>query len=64
MESELAALETRVETLIAAMLQDPLVRLPGERRAANRDKAAREGLALAPDLLARIRTLAGVTAPA
>ena len=54
----------RVETLVAAMLEDPQVRLPGERRAANRDKAAREGIALAPDLLAKIRDLAGVTAPA
>lgn len=54
----------RVETLVAAMLEDPLVRLPGERRAGNRDKAAREGLAIAPDLLAKIRALAGVAAPA
>ena len=54
----------RVETLIAAMTAEPEVRLPGERRAGNRDKAAREGLAVPPELLARIRALAGEAAPA
>jgi (2R)-3-sulfolactate dehydrogenase (NADP+) len=54
----------RVETLIAAMTEEPEVRLPGERRAGNRDKAARDGLAVPPELLARIRKLAGEPAPA
>ncbi len=48
----------RVETLVAAMTQDPDVRLPGERRARNRDAARREGVVIAPDLLDRIRALA------
>jgi (2R)-3-sulfolactate dehydrogenase (NADP+) len=49
----------RVETLVAAMLQDAGVRLPGERRRANRDRIAKEGISLAPELAARIRALAG-----
>ncbi len=49
----------RVETLVAAMLADAGVRLPGDRRRANRERIAREGIALPPDLAARIRALAG-----
>jgi (2R)-3-sulfolactate dehydrogenase (NADP+) len=49
----------RVETLVAAMCEDPDVRLPGERRRRNAELAAREGLALPADLLASIRALAG-----
>lgn len=49
----------RVETLVAAMLADEGVRLPGDRRRANRERIAREGIALPPDLAAKIRTLAG-----
>jgi (2R)-3-sulfolactate dehydrogenase (NADP+) len=49
----------RVETLVAAMLADAGVRLPGDRRRASRAKLAAEGLALAPDLAAKIRALAG-----
>jgi (2R)-3-sulfolactate dehydrogenase (NADP+) len=49
----------RVETLVAAMLADAGVRLPGDRRRANRERIAREGIALPPDLLAKIRSLAG-----
>ena len=49
----------RVETLIAAMLQDPEVRLPGERRRASRERAAREGVEIPAELLAGIRGLAG-----
>lgn len=49
----------RVETLVAAMLADEGVRLPGDRRRANRSRIAREGIALAPDLAAKIRALAG-----
>ena len=49
----------RVETLVAAMLEDTGVRLPGDRRRANRERIAREGIALAPELAAKIRALAG-----
>ncbi|QJR16609.1 Ldh family oxidoreductase [Usitatibacter palustris] len=49
----------RVETLVAAMTEDSGVRLPGERRLANRERAARDGVGIAPDLLLKIRTLAG-----
>ena len=51
----------RVETLVAAMTEDPEVRLPGERRARNAETAAREGLLVPSDLLARIHDLAGET---
>ena len=47
----------RVETLIAAMLEDPEVRLPGERRRRNSERALREGIDVPADLLARIRAL-------
>jgi (2R)-3-sulfolactate dehydrogenase (NADP+) len=49
----------RVETLVTAMLADSGVRLPGDRRRANRARIAQEGIALAPDLAAKIRVLAG-----
>ncbi len=49
----------RVETLVAAMTADEGVRLPGERRRANRERAAREGVSVPSDLLAKIRSLAG-----
>lgn len=49
----------RIETLVAAMLADAGVRLPGDRRRANRERIAAEGIALAPDLEAKIRALAG-----
>jgi (2R)-3-sulfolactate dehydrogenase (NADP+) len=49
----------RVETLIAAMTEDPGVRLPGERRNVNRERARRDGVSVPADLLAKIRTLAG-----
>jgi len=52
----------RVETLVAAMLEDDGVRLPGDRRRDNRAKALRDGIAVPPDLLAKIRTLAGASA--
>jgi (2R)-3-sulfolactate dehydrogenase (NADP+) len=41
----------RIETLVAAMLQDPGVRLPGHRRAALAEEAARNGVAI-PEALA------------
>jgi (2R)-3-sulfolactate dehydrogenase (NADP+) len=49
----------RVETLIAAMTEEPGLRLPGERRRENRERAATEGVHVPAELLAKIRTLAG-----
>jgi (2R)-3-sulfolactate dehydrogenase (NADP+) len=49
----------RVETLIAAMTEEPGLRLPGERRRENRERAARDGVQVPAELLARIRSLAG-----
>jgi (2R)-3-sulfolactate dehydrogenase (NADP+) len=49
----------RVETLIAAMTEEPELRLPGERRRGNRERASREGIQVPEDLLAKIRSLAG-----
>lgn len=49
----------RIETLIAVMMEDEGVRLPGDRRRALREKAAREGVTIPAELLAKIRTLAG-----
>jgi (2R)-3-sulfolactate dehydrogenase (NADP+) len=48
----------RVETLVAAMLEDPGVRLPGARRLEQRDKARAAGVNVPDELLARIRALA------
>jgi (2R)-3-sulfolactate dehydrogenase (NADP+) len=48
----------RVETLIRAMHEDAGVRLPGERRAALGERAAREGVDIAPALIEQLRTLA------
>jgi (2R)-3-sulfolactate dehydrogenase (NADP+) len=49
----------RIETLVAAMLADAGVRLPGDRRRSNRERIATEGIAIAPDLAGKIRALAG-----
>jgi (2R)-3-sulfolactate dehydrogenase (NADP+) len=49
----------RVETLVAAMLADEGVRLPGARRDALAAKAAREGVAVPDPLATQLRTLAG-----
>jgi (2R)-3-sulfolactate dehydrogenase (NADP+) len=54
----------RVEALVAAMLEDPGVRLPGARRLELRDKALASGIDVPDDLLRRIRALAGETADA
>ena len=54
----------RVETLVAAMLDEPAVRLPGARRLELRAKARESGVAIPDELLARIRALAGATANA
>ena len=50
---------TRVETLVAEMLSDEGVRLPGARREALAGKAATEGVEVPPALLAELRALAG-----
>lgn len=48
----------RVETVIAAMLADEGVRLPGSRRFASEKKLRAEGVEVADDLLAKIEQLA------
>ena len=49
----------RVETLIAAISEEPEVRLPGARRLRNRQQAQREGVRIPAELMANIRRLAG-----
>ncbi len=49
----------RVEALVEAMLEDPEVRLPGERRMHNLERATREGVSVPEELLDNIRALAG-----
>jgi (2R)-3-sulfolactate dehydrogenase (NADP+) len=49
----------RVETLVAAMLEDPGVRLPGERRSALATAAEKEGVMLPDSLIAQLQSLAG-----
>jgi (2R)-3-sulfolactate dehydrogenase (NADP+) len=48
----------RVETLVAAMLADEGVRLPGDRRHALDDKAAQNGIEIAVDLEQQLQKLA------
>jgi (2R)-3-sulfolactate dehydrogenase (NADP+) len=52
----------RVETLVEAMMGDPGVRLPGERRRQSREEAERDGLAIPGELMRKIRALAGESA--
>jgi len=49
----------RVETLIAAMTEDPAVRLPGDRRRRNAAKSRADGVDVPAELMTRIRALAG-----
>jgi (2R)-3-sulfolactate dehydrogenase (NADP+) len=49
----------RVETLVATMLRDPDVRLPGARRQSLAARAAREGIEVPQLLFDQIRQLAG-----
>jgi (2R)-3-sulfolactate dehydrogenase (NADP+) len=49
----------RVETLVATMLRDPDVRLPGARRQSLAARAAREGVEVPQPLFDQIRQLAG-----
>ena len=50
----------RVETLVAAMLDDSGVRLPGARRAALAAKAHADGVAIPQSLADQLRSLAGM----
>ena len=49
----------RIETLVAAMLGEEGVRLPGYRRAAIADSTAREGVEIPAALMADLERLAG-----
>ena len=49
----------RIETLVAAMLEDDGVRLPGDRRHALAAKAAKEGIEVPAELEKQLRELAG-----
>ncbi len=48
----------RVEALVAAMLEDEGVRLPGYRRFENREKARRDGIDISDAMLTELRALA------
>jgi len=52
----------RIETLVAAMLQDEGVRLPGARRLALAQRAGVEGIRIPQSLADQLRALAGVVA--
>jgi (2R)-3-sulfolactate dehydrogenase (NADP+) len=52
----------RMAALAATMTEEEGVRLPGDRRLAARDRAAADGLAIAPALHAEILTLSGAAA--
>ena len=48
----------RIETLVAAMLEDDGVRLPGARRVENTERATKEGIEISADLEKQLRGLA------
>ncbi len=52
-----AVFDERIETLVKTMLLDPEVRLPGARRGALAEKAAREGIEIAQPLLDQLNGL-------
>jgi (2R)-3-sulfolactate dehydrogenase (NADP+) len=54
-----AVYDERIETLIAAMTEDPAVRLPGERRHALAARAAKEGVGIPAALHRQLIELAG-----
>ncbi len=56
--------DERIETLVAAMTEDPAVRLPGERRREHRERALADGVLVPAQLLAKIRALAAEPARA
>jgi (2R)-3-sulfolactate dehydrogenase (NADP+) len=49
----------RIETLVATMLLDPGVRLPGQRRVELARRAAADGIEVPAQLLAQLEALAG-----
>jgi (2R)-3-sulfolactate dehydrogenase (NADP+) len=49
----------RIETLCDAMLADPAVRLPGDRRLKSRERLSRDGIAIPPALLEDLQRRAG-----
>jgi (2R)-3-sulfolactate dehydrogenase (NADP+) len=49
----------RIETLCEAMLADPAVRLPGDRRLKSRERLSRDGISIPPPLLEDLRRRAG-----
>jgi len=51
------AFDARMAALLEAMAAEPGARLPGTRRLTNRTRAAAEGVAIPPALLAEIRAL-------
>lgn len=53
------AYAARMTTLVEAMANEPGVRMPGATRLKNRRQAERDGLVIAPALLAEIKALAG-----
>ncbi len=53
------AFHDRVESLVAAMLRDPEVRLPGSRRLALAQRARETGVEIQASLLAQLESLAG-----
>ena len=55
-----ASYDERVETLIAAMLEDPGVRLPGARREVLAQTAARDGIGIPDALAADLARLAAI----
>jgi (2R)-3-sulfolactate dehydrogenase (NADP+) len=55
-----AVFAERIETLIAAMLADEGVRLPGSRRYELQRKAQRDGISLPDALYSQLKTLAGM----
>jgi len=57
-----AVYNERTETLIAAMISEPGVRLPGYRRYALAEEAERDGVAISSALYAQLEALAGQNA--
>jgi (2R)-3-sulfolactate dehydrogenase (NADP+) len=53
----------RIETLLAAMLQDEHVRLPGDRRRTLRERAARNGIEVPDNLYKQLQELAAAANP-
>ena len=54
----------RIETLLATMLQDEQVRLPGDRRRTLRERAERQGIEVPDNLYKQLQELAGAARPA